>query len=109
MHYPSLKIQHRLRESMKTRQGIAYTAAESIWSFLNQSANWTVDPKHRYWAPESCRGGSKGINGYSMRLVALVNTHEQFWRCDIAIVRPAQEVPSDCSPTLLDPVRYSFF
>lgn len=94
-----------LREGMKSRQHVAYMAAQAIVNFLNASAKWSVDPVNRYWAPRA----SNGIDPYNMKLVALVNTHEKHWRCDLAIIRPTASVPSDCSPTMLDPVQYKFF
>lgn len=95
-------------EDRKSRMFIAYKAVEAIMGSLKATKDYSVDPANRYWAPQSLRT-PKGITPYEMRLVALVNTHEKHWRCDMAIVRPIGNVPSDCSPTLVDPIQYQFF
>ncbi|VDC02537.1 unnamed protein product [Peniophora sp. CBMAI 1063] len=109
LHYPPVKSKFILGEKTKTRYHMAHYASQAIVAFLNMAAKWNVDSNSRYWAPESCRGGVPGLNAYTMQLVALVNTHDKYWRCDIAFVRPAGSIPRDSSPTMLDPVQYQFF
>ncbi|KZV77119.1 hypothetical protein PENSPDRAFT_746896 [Peniophora sp. CONT] len=108
LHYKPYKATVTVRESIQDRYDVVHEAAKAMIQFLNVAAKWTPDPANRYWAPESGRLVN-GINPYNLRLVALVNTHEKFWRCDVAIVRPTNSVPSDCFPTMLDPVQYQFF